>query len=682
MNKKVIRKGAVTLIVTILIIINFAGLTSFIVSGFDGISWEKWADENGAIPVLDVGAPGDLDSLRVLSPAIIRDDDVLIDNNTINDDELYKMWYIGNNIPDWRYFRIFYATSPDGINWNKYTAGTGSAVPVIEYGGSPDGMDDHSVYAQAVTKENGLYRMWYSGLDAGEYHHRVLYATSWDGINWIKHGLVLGVGNPGEPDERDAYAPTIVIDEDAPSSERYKMWYLGQTHPGPLKIFYATSPDGIVWTKYADANGAIPVLEPGGAPGGVDDSSVSHPDVMIDEGMYKMWYVGVSSQGFKLLYATSMDGINWNKYGEALGLGLPGEMDSVTVGTPTVMRETNGSYRMWYMGYDGLVARICYAYPAQPDNLPPIAEAGEDQSLYEGEEVHFDGSTSQDPDGTIVSYEWDFDIRDGLWWDTAAPPDATGVQATHIYGDNGNFTVTLRVTDDQNLSATDTCNITVLNVDPNATIESAVMDVEIGLRVAGRKYNDVGMTLFEEGNPITYLSIERMPGSPNDQMAWIPMTLDMTRTHSASVTFTPEDPPNIGANPVWIYLKFENGSVEELHHTFNVQQSMERDSEHWNHVEPWYVNITGNLTGLQFELASQITDPGSDDETLIFTYGNQTVTSVYLNNPPNPDPYPSPDVNPRDIADVTSIIYEGPGIIFLTVVDDDGGTDPQTITIQ
>jgi outer membrane protein assembly factor BamB len=305
-----------------------------------------------------------------------------------------------------------------------------------------------------------------------------------------------------------------------------------------------------------------------------------------------------------------------------------------------------------------------------PDT-PPIADPGPDQTINESDIVQFNGSSSYDLDGTIETYEWDFDASDGLWWETGAAQDATGPTPTHIYGDDGIYVATLRVTDNHNLSAIDICNITVLNVNPSVEIESASMQVEIGLRVAGRKFNDVGMTLYENGTSIGYVSIERLPGSPNEQMVWIPMTLDLTKTYFATVTYTPEDPPNIGANPVWIYIKSENESVNKIHHTFNVQQSKKRDSDHWNHVEPWEVDLNPHLSGLPFEITSLITDPGSDDETLTYTYGSQIITIEYLNNPPNPDPYPSPEVNPRDIIDTTTLIYDGPRTVTLMAKDDD-----------
>ncbi|UCF07558.1 MAG: hypothetical protein JSW28_07890, partial [Thermoplasmata archaeon] len=243
--------------------------------------------------------------------------------------------------------------------------------------------------------------------------------------------------------------------------------------------------------------------------------------------------------------------------------------------------------------------------------------------------------------------------------------------ASCIYGDDGVFRVTLTVEDDDGGSTTYITNITVDNVVPATTIVSLTMNTEIGLRVAGRKYNNVSMTLSEEGNSIGYVSIERLPGSPNDQMAWIPMTLDMTNNYSITVTFIPKDPPNVGANPVWIYIKSESGSIEEIHHTFNVQQSKKRNSDHWNHVEPWEVDLSAHLVGSTFELTSHVTDLGSDDETLTYTYGTQIVTAIYLNDPPNTDPYPSPEFNPIDITDTTTLTYEGPGTVTLIVKDDD-----------
>lgn len=60
-----------------------------------------------------------------------------------------------------------------------------------------------------------------------------------------------------------------------------------------------------------------------------------------------------------------------------------------------------------------------------------------------GQSVRFDASTSFDADGQIVTYEWDFN-NDGVI-------DAEGVVVDHIFETSGTFTVTLTVTDNDNL---------------------------------------------------------------------------------------------------------------------------------------------------------------------------------------------------------------------------------------
>ena len=55
--------------------------------------------------------------------------------------------------------------------------------------------------------------------------------------------------------------------------------------------------------------------------------------------------------------------------------------------------------------------------------------------------------------------------------------------------------------------------------------------------------------------------------------------------------------------------------------------------------------------------------------------------TAYLNNPPNPDPYPSPEVNPVDIIATITLVYEGTGTVTLVVKDDDGGIAMDTIIL-
>ena len=67
--------------------------------------------------------------------------------------------------------------------------------------------------------------------------------------------------------------------------------------------------------------------------------------------------------------------------------------------------------------------------------------------------VSFDASGSLDPDGTIVSYLWDF--GDGN--------SGTGVTPTHTYQTEGDFIAQLIVTDDSAASDTFSISIEVQN---------------------------------------------------------------------------------------------------------------------------------------------------------------------------------------------------------------------------
>ncbi len=75
--------------------------------------------------------------------------------------------------------------------------------------------------------------------------------------------------------------------------------------------------------------------------------------------------------------------------------------------------------------------------------------------------VSFNGSGSSDPDGSIVSYAWNF--GDGS--------TGSGVSTSHTYNSAGNYTATLIVTDDSGQTASDNITINVTSTGPqNQTI--------------------------------------------------------------------------------------------------------------------------------------------------------------------------------------------------------------------
>ncbi len=92
-------------------------------------------------------------------------------------------------------------------------------------------------------------------------------------------------------------------------------------------------------------------------------------------------------------------------------------------------------------------------------NRMPIANAGPDQ-LVDTRTVTLNGSQSYDPDGTIVSYHWNFgDSTTGL-----------GKVVQHTYASDGVYTVVLNVTDDSGGYGIDSCMVKVDTSSPNTTV--------------------------------------------------------------------------------------------------------------------------------------------------------------------------------------------------------------------
>jgi len=90
-------------------------------------------------------------------------------------------------------------------------------------------------------------------------------------------------------------------------------------------------------------------------------------------------------------------------------------------------------------------------------NKPPVAEfTWEPLQPMAGEEVTFDASSSYDPEGCILQYQWNF--GDGT--------TASGEIVKHIFIDDGTYTVTLTVEDKWGEKDTKTQTITVLNPPP------------------------------------------------------------------------------------------------------------------------------------------------------------------------------------------------------------------------
>lgn len=133
------------------------------------------------------------------------------------------------------------------------------------------------------------------------------------------------------------------------------------------------------------------------------------------------------------------------------------------------------NFEGWYI--DDVVVQGASTGPLP--SLPPVADAGPDQTLVDEngdgtEIVTLDGSGSYDTDGDILSFDWDF--GDGT--------HGTGVSAVHVYPAEDSYLVTLTVTDNEGLTDTDTCMVTISEKESNimhvGDISMSVTDTEKG----------------------------------------------------------------------------------------------------------------------------------------------------------------------------------------------------------
>ena len=297
----------------------------------------------------------------------------------------------------------------------------------------------------------------------------------------------------------------------------------------------------------------------------------------------------------------------------------------------------------------------------------PDSNPGGPYTTPEGTNVTLNGGASTDPQASALSYAWDFD-NDGF------DDGSTQTVAYDRVGRDGVYTVRLRVTDPQGASDIDSTTVTVTNVKPTATVDPITGTAENSAISVDAVASDPGWQ-----DPLTATidwgdgaGAQAASGTLENNRPDATLTINLQHIYGDDGTFTvtvcPSDDDEAGtcaSRQVTITNVSPTATIDETG-TILI-----------NGVPTFIAN-----EGVPVSFSGRSTDPGSDDLTLTWSWGDglpvPDVSTLYLNdalNFPGGDPDPSPSVNARDATDTRQHAFSD--ACFYTVVfdalDDDGG---------
>jgi PKD repeat protein len=363
----------------------------------------------------------------------------------------------------------------------------------------------------------------------------------------------------------------------------------------------------------------------------------------------------------------------------------------------------NGVYTVTLTIEDDDGGSITYIIDITIDNVAPTITPFGSFTMDEGS--NFDYVTiSSDPGSDDLTFTWVFELgptfsnihyNDGVGPEPEYDPVTNEIKSpwgtfpfsvedmvSHAYGDDGIYTITLTVEDDDGGTDTYATTVTINNVAPTIENVEAYILLDFTMRATGEKWHNVEMFVLTDDVQIAYAEIVRYPGNPDDQTVTLyDVKCDVTKVIVVKLLYTPDDDPvngqPNGATPLWLTIGFDDGHEDTFKHTFNVQ-----------HPETWEWNIRVNeyIVGHEITFESDATDPGSDDLTFTWDWDDGTpfTSAIYYNDGMGPDPYPSPNgIFPVSQFDQQGHIFTTNGNynVQLTVNDDDGGVTVVVITV-
>ncbi len=226
----------------------------------------------------------------------------------------------------------------------------------------------------------------------------------------------------------------------------------------------------------------------------------------------------------------------------------------------------------------------------------PTANVGGPYSGDEGNQISFSGDASDPEDpSNLLTYEWDFEF-DGSF--TIVESGVNLTAPTHVFTDNDNFTVALRIKDtDGNVSPVTTATVNIANVPPSIN--------------AGGPYS------VDEGSPLTFCGSATDPGQDALTYEWDFDYDEVTFTVDSSgedLTVPSTTYANDGQRTVALRVRDDDGGVSAI-------QSAAVTVSNVPPTASVGISFSGN-EGVAIAFSGSATDPGSDTLTYEwdFTY--------------------------------------------------------------
>ncbi len=686
-------------------------------SSSDGITWVKYSGN----PVLDWGPPGSWDDSRVDVPMVIYDGTT------------FQMWYSGN---DGSRFRIGYASSSDGTTWFK--SATNPVLDLAPWGS----WDDYHVYSPSIIYDGITYYMWYSGHDGSNW--RIGTATSFDGITWTKDitNPLLDIGPPGSWEDVGVHSPTVLY-----IGESYHMWYRGYSGTN-VRIGYAYSTPGgeAPITSYEwDFDADFDSDGDGDPTNDVDATGPTPTHVYGDDGVYEVTLtVKTSVEGGTVVEADRDIVFCIDSTGS---MGPPSNNDPtrlrVTESQNFVTNHLKEPDRAAVVDFDTDAWLVPWGWPTgdhlssdyaqiianldQIDNAGgTIVSNGLNLSIRElvqyGDPNHvpvillLTDAAQLDPADIAACYDEAWNAKNhsiivitiGLNIDPSdeeqllidianitggkyfPAPDASYFQ--EIYEE---ISVLIENETREELSDTDTCNITVRNEPPGTTLPVIFGYGEEG----GPSYGVIGEAIDPGSDDLTFVwdhgdgtneTVIFYNNGVGPEPVYDPSTNEV-RSPWGNFPFAISDERNhiYGDDGIyygWILVKDDDGGMTNI--------AFPRPSI--ENVPPILsANIPKNADeGEEVLFTADGYDNGTDDLTFTWSWGDGTPDTVttHYNNGVSPEPEYDPATNevkspwgtfPFTAADSITHAYGDDGVysISLTVSDDDGGLNTYNTTI-